>query len=150
MGTEVTLETGVYEIEDSGLIEGVLSGTMEDINIQDTGSDFLSDEDEVFVRNFSKSIDILQLRMQSCASRNRNILQDATAQQLFTTITQQHDRLLQIMANLDGQRQHYENFNDKLKDIRDAREAVDTMREEIRIQEEQRRKEEEAMRKQAM
>ena len=109
----------------------VISGNFENIQMLDPGSDFLTEEDEVFVRNYNKSLDILQLRINSCNQRGRLIQQDATAQQLFLTVTQQHERLLTIMASLDAQRQHYENFNDKLKDMKDVREAIVDTREQI-------------------
>ena len=130
----ITLEPGAYDVSNSihpETMNNVISGNFENIQMLDPGNDFLTEEDEVFVRNYNKSLDILQLRINSCNQRGRLIQQDATAQQLFLTVTQQHERLLTIMASLDAQRQHYENFNDKLKDMKDVREAIVDTREQI-------------------
>jgi hypothetical protein len=148
--TSITLEPGSYEVDHPEIVKNVISGDFDNIQMLDPGNEFLTEEDEVFVRNYNKSLDILQLRINSCHQRGRLIQQDATAQQLFTTVTQQHEKLLTIMAIIDAQRQHFENFNDKLKDMKDVREAIVDTREQIRIQEEARRQEEEAQRKVAM
>lgn len=148
--TSITLEPGSYEVDHPEIVKNVISGEFDSIQMLDPGNEFLTEEDEVFVRNYNKSLDILQLRINSCHQRGRLIQQDATAQQLFTTVTQQHEKLLTIMAIIDAQRQHFENFNDKLKDMKDVREAIVDTREQIRIQEETRRQEEEQQRKVAM
>merc|ERR1711988_29614 len=150
--TEVSLPLGEWCLKNEDIMTNVVKPDAKvSYKILDAGlEDFLTPENETFVRNFSKSIDILNLRLQTCRARGKDILQDATAQHTFATISSQHNKLLEILADLDGQRQHFEKFQDDLRQVKETREAIDTMQEEIKREEERRRLEEEERRKEIM
>ncbi|XP_054716882.1 hepatocyte growth factor-regulated tyrosine kinase substrate-like [Uloborus diversus] len=92
------------------------------------------DADELadFLSNLRTTVEIFVNRMKSNSSRGRPIANDTHVQSLFMNITQMHSRLLKHMQEQDDLRAYYERLQDKLNQARDARAALDALREEHR------------------
>lgn len=103
---------------------------------------------EEFMNNLKSHVEIFVNRMKSNSSRGRPIANDSTVQTLFMNITTMHSQLLRYIQEHDDSRLHFEAIQDKLTQIKDAREALDALREEHR--EKLRREAEEAERQRQM
>jgi len=101
-------------------------------------------EMEEFVATLKMQVEIFVNRMKSNSSRGRSIANDTSVQTLFMTITAMHSRLLKHIQQQDDSRVYYEGLQDKLTQVKDARAALDALREEHR--EKLRRQAEEAER----
>lgn len=97
-----------------------------------------------FVTNLRSQVEIFVNRMKSNSSRGRSIINDSFFQGLFMNITALHSRLLKYIQEHDDTRVCYEGLQDKLAQVKDARAALDALREEHR--EKLRREAEEAER----
>lgn len=82
--------------------------------------------------------------MKSNSSRGRSIANDSSVQTLFLNITAMHSKLLRYIQEHDDSRLYYERLQDKLTQVKEARGALDALREEHR--EKLRRQAEEAER----
>ncbi|XP_076183145.1 hepatocyte growth factor regulated tyrosine kinase substrate isoform X2 [Ptiloglossa arizonensis] len=103
---------------------------------------------EEFVNALRSQVEIFVNRMKSNSSRGRSIANDSSVQTLFLNITAMHSRLLRYIQEQDDSRVYYEGLQDKLTQMKDARAALDALREEHR--EKLRRQAEEAERKKQM
>ncbi|XP_065557945.1 hepatocyte growth factor-regulated tyrosine kinase substrate-like isoform X2 [Artemia franciscana] len=101
-----------------------------------------------FALNLRNQIEMFVNRMKSNSSRGRYIANDTSVQTLFLNITAMHSELLKHTQDLDQRRGYYETLQDKLTQARDARAALDALREEHR--EKLRRAAEEADRQRQM
>nr|CAD7598301.1 unnamed protein product [Timema genevievae] len=101
-------------------------------------------EIEEFVAALKGQVEIFVNRMKSNSSRGRCIANDSSVQTLFMNITAMHSRLLRYIQQQDDSRVYYEGLQDKLTQVKDARAALDALREEHR--EKLRRQAEEAER----
>ncbi|XP_065210044.1 hepatocyte growth factor-regulated tyrosine kinase substrate isoform X2 [Planococcus citri] len=88
------------------------------------------DEMEYFVNTLNNQVEIFVNRMKSNASRGRSIANDTTAQNLFLNITAMHSQLLRYIQQQDDSRVYYEGLQDKLTQVKDARAALDALRDE--------------------
>nr|CAG4641661.1 EOG090X05AE [Eurycercus lamellatus] len=91
-----------------------------------------TDEVDEFCSTLSGSLDIFVNRMKSNSSRGRSIANDSSVQTLFLNITAMHTRLMQYIQQQENARVYYEGLQDKLTQGRDARAALDALREEHR------------------
>nr|XP_031832900.1 hepatocyte growth factor-regulated tyrosine kinase substrate isoform X2 [Nomia melanderi] len=105
-------------------------------------------EMEGFVNALRSQVEIFVNRMKSNSSRGRSIANDSSVQTLFLNITAMHSRLLRYIQEQDDSRVYYEGLQDKLTQMKDARAALDALREEHR--EKLRRQAEEAERQRQM
>ncbi|XP_028967603.1 hepatocyte growth factor-regulated tyrosine kinase substrate [Galendromus occidentalis] len=103
-----------------------------------------TESDDQFEQLLEKSLDNFVNRLRSNEMRGRPIANDTYLQSLFMQISSLHARLLQAVQETDDQRAYYEGLQDKMQQIRDARAALDALREEHR--EEERKRQEEAER----
>lgn len=87
---------------------------------------------EDFVNTLKGQLEIFINRMKSNSSRGRSIVTDNSVQTIFLNITDMHSRLLRYIQQHDDSRLHYERLQDKLTQIKDARAALDALREEHR------------------
>ncbi|XP_057319730.1 hepatocyte growth factor-regulated tyrosine kinase substrate [Microplitis mediator] len=85
-----------------------------------------------FVNNLRSQVEIFVNRMKSNSSRGRSIVNDSFFQSLFMNITAMHSRLLKYIQEHDDTRLYYEGLQDKLAQVKDARAALDDLREEHR------------------
>lgn len=92
------------------------------------------DVDELtdFLSNLRTTVEIFVNRMKSNSSRGRPIANDTHVQSLFMNITNMHSQLLKYVQEQDDLRAYYERLQDKLNQARDARAALDALREEHR------------------
>ncbi|XP_023246343.1 hepatocyte growth factor-regulated tyrosine kinase substrate isoform X2 [Copidosoma floridanum] len=86
-----------------------------------------------FVENLRSQVEIFVNRMKSDSSRGRSIANDSSVQTLFMNITALHSRLLKYIQDQEDNRVYYEGLQDKLTQIKDARGALDALREEHRL-----------------
>ncbi|KAG7210481.1 hypothetical protein KM043_012002 [Ampulex compressa] len=103
---------------------------------------------EEFVCTLRTQVEIFVNRMKSNSSRGRSIANDTSVQTLFMNITAMHSKLLRYIQEQDDSRVYYEGLQDKLTQMKDARAALDALREEHR--EKVRRQAEEAERQRQM
>ncbi|XP_076326445.1 hepatocyte growth factor-regulated tyrosine kinase substrate-like isoform X2 [Tachypleus tridentatus] len=85
-----------------------------------------------FQNTLRTTLELFFNRMKSDSSRGRHIANDTYVQSLFMNITNMHAQLLQHIQEQDNLRARYESLQDKLGQIRDARGALDALREDHR------------------
>ncbi|CAH8493643.1 unnamed protein product [Dicrocoelium dendriticum] len=85
---------------------------------------------EEFLSALSKSLEFFVNRMQSDSQRDRSIANDTTVQALFLTLHEMHPELLRQKKSMEERRAHFERLQDKLTQLREAREALNALREE--------------------
>ncbi|CBY43126.1 unnamed protein product, partial [Oikopleura dioica] len=100
------------------------------------------EEKAKFLKNLSASLDIFANRMRANQARGKPIASDATVQTLFQQVSNLQPTLLQNMAEAEERRTHWEQLNDKVTMIHEARNALNALRTEHKA--EMRRKAEEA------
>ncbi|XP_073974342.1 hepatocyte growth factor regulated tyrosine kinase substrate isoform X2 [Rhodnius prolixus] len=89
-------------------------------------------EMEEFVSALRSQVEIFVNRMKSNSSRGRSIANDSSVQTLFLNITAMHSKLLKYIQQQDDSRVYFEGLQDKLSQVKDARAALDALRDEHR------------------
>jgi len=89
-----------------------------------------TEELDDFTATLSSQLDIFVNRMKSNSSRGRSIANDSSVQTLFLNIMAMHSKLIQAIQQTEESRVYYEGLQDKLTQARDARAALDALREE--------------------
>jgi len=97
-----------------------------------------------FVTTLKTQVEIFVNRMKSNSSRGRSITNDSSVQTLFMNTMAMHSKLLKHIQDQEDKRVYYEGLQDKIVQVKDARAALDALREEER--ERKRREAEEAER----
>ncbi|XP_044759315.1 hepatocyte growth factor-regulated tyrosine kinase substrate [Coccinella septempunctata] len=92
----------------------------------------INNELEDFINTLRSQVEIFINRMKSNSSRGRSIANDTSVQTLFMNITTMHSTLLEYIKEHDDNRLHFERLQDKLTQVKDARAALDALREEHR------------------
>ncbi|XP_072098729.1 hepatocyte growth factor-regulated tyrosine kinase substrate isoform X5 [Mobula birostris] len=85
---------------------------------------------EQFLKALQNSVVTFVNRMKSNHVRGRSITNDTAVLSLFQSINSMHPQLLELLNQLDEKRLYYEGLQDKLAQIRDARGALNALREE--------------------
>uniref|UniRef100_A0A183ARE9 Hrs_helical domain-containing protein n=1 Tax=Echinostoma caproni TaxID=27848 RepID=A0A183ARE9_9TREM len=85
-----------------------------------------TEKQEEFLNALRASIEFFVNRMQSNSQRGRSIANDTTVQALFLTLHEMHPQLLQQKQAMEDRR----GLQDKLTQLREAREALDALRQE--------------------
>ncbi|XP_072882425.1 hepatocyte growth factor-regulated tyrosine kinase substrate isoform X4 [Hemitrygon akajei] len=85
---------------------------------------------EQFLKALQNSVATFVNRMKSDHMRGRSITNDTAVLSLFQSINSMHPQLLELLNQLDEKRLYYEGLQDKLAQIRDARGALNALREE--------------------
>merc|ERR1719509_539198 len=75
-------------------------------------------------------LEIFVNRMKSNSSRGRPIANDTSVQTLFMNTMAMHSKLVQHIQEQEDKRVYYEGMQDKLTQVKDARAALDALREE--------------------
>nr|XP_033817940.1 hepatocyte growth factor-regulated tyrosine kinase substrate isoform X2 [Geotrypetes seraphini] len=83
-----------------------------------------------FLRALQNAVTTFVNRMKSNHMRGRSITNDSAVLSLFQSINNMHPQLLELLNQLDERRLYYEGLQDKLAQIRDARGALNALREE--------------------
>ncbi|KAI1291793.1 Hepatocyte growth factor-regulated tyrosine kinase substrate [Halotydeus destructor] len=89
-----------------------------------------NEELEGFLGSLRSALVTFHNRMNSNKARGRPVANDTSVQSLFINITNMHSQLLRYIQEQDDERIHLESLQDKLTQIRDARAALDALREE--------------------
>ncbi|XP_059087624.1 hepatocyte growth factor-regulated tyrosine kinase substrate-like [Tigriopus californicus] len=90
-----------------------------------------SDEEmNEFVTTLKTQVEIFVNRMKSNSSRGRSIANDSSVQTLFMNMMAMHSQLLKHIQDQEDKRVHFEGLQDQLTQIKDARAALDALREE--------------------
>ncbi|XP_072259513.1 hepatocyte growth factor-regulated tyrosine kinase substrate isoform X2 [Pyxicephalus adspersus] len=87
---------------------------------------------EQFLKALQNAVTTFANRMKSNHMRGRSITNDSAVLSLFQSINNMHPQLLELLNQLDERRLYYEGLQDKLAQIRDARGALNALREEHR------------------
>ncbi|KAM4662973.1 hepatocyte growth factor-regulated tyrosine kinase substrate isoform 2-T2 [Discoglossus pictus] len=85
-----------------------------------------------FLKALQNAVTTFVNRMKSNHMRGRSITNDSAVLSLFQSINNMHPQLLEILNQLDERRLYYEGLQDKLAQIRDARGALNALRDEHR------------------
>jgi len=88
------------------------------------------EELDEFTGTLRTQLEIFVNRMKSNSSRGRPIANDSSVQTLFMNIMTMHGKLVRHIQEQEESRVVYEGMQDKLAQIRDARAALDALREE--------------------
>ncbi|KAH9413573.1 hypothetical protein DERP_009274 [Dermatophagoides pteronyssinus] len=105
---------------------------------------------ENFMKNLQSTIEIFVNRLQSNKLRGRPITNDSGVQALFMNLTNMHSHLMMYMQQTSESRSNCERLQDKIQQIRDARAALDALRDEHRDQLKRAAAEAERLRQQQM
>ncbi|XP_038158510.1 hepatocyte growth factor-regulated tyrosine kinase substrate isoform X6 [Cyprinodon tularosa] len=87
---------------------------------------------EQFLKALQNAVTTFLNRMKSNHLRGRSITNDSAVLSLFQSINNMHPQLLDILNQLDEKRLYYEGLQDKLAQVRDARAALNALRDEHR------------------
>lgn len=83
-----------------------------------------------FRTDLKRLLDIYVNRMRSDSMRGRSITNDTAVQSLFLQLQHLHPRLLAYIKYKEDARAYYELLQDKLTQLKDAREALNALRQE--------------------
>lgn len=120
--------------------------SMNNPKVQEAYQNGETEEDpDQFLHALNSSVEIFVNRMRSNSQRGRSIATDSSVQSLFNVISNMHPQLMKYIQGQEDLRAHYESLQDKLAQLRDAREALDALREDHR---EKRRREMEELERQ--
>lgn len=90
------------------------------------------EDPDQFLHALNSSVEIFVNRMRSNSQRGRSIAVDSSVQSLFNVISNMHPQLMKYVQQQEDLRAQYESLQDKLAQLRDAREALDALREDHR------------------
>uniref|UniRef100_A0A673N5H1 Hepatocyte growth factor-regulated tyrosine kinase substrate n=1 Tax=Sinocyclocheilus rhinocerous TaxID=307959 RepID=A0A673N5H1_9TELE len=102
------------------------------INIVEYQNGESEENHEQFLKALQNAVTTFLNRMKSNHMRGRSITNDSAVLSLFQSINNLHPQLLEILNQLDEKRLYYEGLQDKLAQVRDARAALNALREEHR------------------
>ncbi len=87
-------------------------------------------EIDAFVESTKSTLEIFINRMKSDQQRGRSITNDTAVQSLFLQLQHMHPKLMSYIKYQEDARGYYENLQDKLTQLKDAREALNALRHE--------------------
>ena len=82
----------------------------------------------IFIDEVKKYMDIFVTRMKSDQLRGRTITNDTAVQSLFLQLQQLQPKLLAFIKFQEDARAYFESLQDKLTQLKDAREALNALR----------------------
>jgi len=88
------------------------------------------DEIDAFISSVNEHINNIKFRMLSNQQRGRNISNDTAVQSVFFMLQHMYPELHRFIKSLDDKQAYYESLQDKLSQLKDAREALNALREE--------------------
>merc|ERR1719305_801555 len=105
----------------------------EQVQVSPPGSEFHRAENEElddFTMSLRTQLEIFVNRMKSNSSRGCPIATDSSVQTLFMNVMTMHGKLVRYIQEQEEERVMYEGLQDKLNQVKDARAALDALREE--------------------
>ncbi|CAF1635439.1 unnamed protein product [Adineta ricciae] len=88
------------------------------------------DEIDAFINVANSHINNIKFRMLSNQQRGRNIANDTAVQSVFFTLQHMYPELSRLIQSLDDKQAYHESLQDKLGQLKDAREALNALRDE--------------------
>jgi growth factor-regulated tyrosine kinase substrate len=88
------------------------------------------DEIDAFISSVNEHINNIKFRMLSNQQRGRNIANDTAVQSVFFILQHMYPELHRFIKSLDDKQAYYESLQDKLSQLKDAREALNALRDE--------------------
>ncbi|UYV76367.1 HGS [Cordylochernes scorpioides] len=83
-----------------------------------------------FISSFRSTLEIFVYRMTNDCTRGRSIVEDNFVQTIFLNICDLHSKLIVHITETDKKRNWYEGLQEKIAQIKDARAALDSLRQE--------------------
>lgn len=123
---------------------------LEPVKVTENYQNGETEEIDEFVATLRTQLEIFVNRMKSNQSRGRPIANDTAVQTLFMNITAMHAQLLKYIHEQDDKRVNFERLQDKISQVRDARAALEALREEHRDRVRREREEQERIRQMQM
>lgn len=105
----------------------------DDSNLSSSHSEqeaLINKEIDDFVEEVKRILELYINRMKSDSIRGRSITNDTAVQSLFLQLQHLHPKLLSYVKYQEDARAYYENLQDKLTQLKDAREALNALRHE--------------------
>jgi growth factor-regulated tyrosine kinase substrate len=109
--------------KDLGTTTTTLNKDPSDIYVRD-------DEIDAFISSVNEHINNIKFRMLSNQQRGRNIANDTAVQSVFFMLQHMYPELHGFIKSLDDKQAYYESLQDKLSQLKDAREALNALRED--------------------
>ena len=100
-------------------------------NVEDTRSEAGDLDVDQFTETLSSQLEMFVTRMQSDCSRGRPIAGDSCVQSMFLRLMALHGRLVGLARAQEGERARYEELQDKVSQVQDARAALDALRSSV-------------------
>lgn len=113
-----------------GWFKGNNDETGPDDGEEDTEETRTNREITKFCSDLRQLLEIYVTRMKSDSARGRSITNDTAVQSLFIQLQHLHPRLLSYIKYKEDARAYYELLQDKLTQLKDAREALNALRQE--------------------
>jgi len=117
-----------------GMVGNMVQGVevmQEQVQRSPPGMQKAEDEElDEFTGSLRTQLEIFVNRMKSNSSRGRPISNDSSVQTLFMNIMTMHGKLVRHIQEQEESRVMYEGMQDKLAQVKDARAALDALREE--------------------
>ncbi|CAF0976930.1 unnamed protein product [Adineta steineri] len=88
------------------------------------------DEIDKFVNTVNEHINNIKFRMLSNQQRGRNIANDTAVQSVFLILQNMYPEIHRFIKSLDDKQAHYESLQEKLCQLKDARDVLNALREE--------------------
>ena len=105
-------------------------GNVED-NARSEAGDLDVEELDQFTETLSSQLEMFVTRMQSDCSRGRSIAGDSCVQTMFLRLMALHGRLVRLARAQEEERARYEELQDKVSQVQDARAALDALRSSV-------------------
>ncbi|CAF0867689.1 unnamed protein product [Adineta ricciae] len=97
----------------------------------DSTDNFVRDDEiDAFINVANSHINNIKFRMLSNQQRGRNIANDTAVQSVFFTLQHMYPELNRLIQSLDDKQAYHESLQDKLGQLKDAREALNALRDE--------------------
>merc|ERR1719376_389411 len=128
------INTAKSVVMGQGMVGNIVQGTeviQEQVQRSPPGMQKAEDEElDEFTGSLRTQLEIFVNRMKSNSSRGRPIANDSSVQTLFMNIMTMHGKLVRHIQEQEESRVMYEGMQDKLAQVKDARAALDALREE--------------------
>jgi len=128
------INTAKSVVMGQGMVGNMVQGAeviQEQVQRSPPGMQKAEDEElDEFTGSLRTQLEIFVNRMKSNSSRGRPIANDSSVQTLFMNIMTMHGKLVRHIQEQEESRVMYEGMQDKLAQVKDARAALDALREE--------------------
>lgn len=124
----VATNNSAQQYKSMNINNNVVSNQMDQNFSQNAEEIRINNEMDEFVEELKKLLELYINRMKSDSMRGRSITNDTAVQSLFLQLQHLHPKLLSYIKYQEDARGYYENLQDKLTQLKDAREALNALR----------------------